>query len=168
MEDHLAFVFLVIVIAFFICHLPRIILSIHEMWTVNITIKCAQRGHWSFPIWALIMSQFSHFLLVINSSINCLIYCMLSSRFRKIVAQYAKKWGCYKPSPPPSIETPPEAAQPLNENNDEEVNRPLLKERFFGSTTQSLWFLYSFEIKLIGLSFYITGTSSKWTYLHLK
>ena len=126
MEDHLAFVFLVIVIAFFICHLPRIILSIHEMWTVNITIKCAQRGHWSFPIWALIMSQFSHFLLVINSSINCLIYCLLSSRFRKIVAQYAKKWGCYKPSPPPSIETPPEAAQPLNENNDVEVNRPLI------------------------------------------
>ena len=121
MEDHLAFVFLVIVIAFFICHLPRIILSIHEMWTVNITIKCAQRGHWSFPIWALIMSQFSHLLLVINSSINCLIYCLLSSRFRKIVAQYAKKWGCYKPSPTPSIETPPEVAQPLNENNDEEV-----------------------------------------------
>ena len=130
MEDHLAYVFLVIVIAFFICHLPRIILSIHEMWTVNITIKCAQRGHWSFPIWALIMSQFSHFLLVINSSINCLIYCLLSSRFRKIVAQYAKKWGCYKPSPTPSIETPPEAAQPLNENNDEEVNRSLLKEIF--------------------------------------
>ena len=122
MEDHLAYVFLVIVIAFFICHLPRIILSIHEMWTVNITIKCAQRGHWSFPIWALIMSQFSHLLLVINSSINCLIYCLLSSRFRKIVAQYAKKWGCYKPSPPSSIETPPEVAQPLNENNDEEVN----------------------------------------------
>ena len=96
LEDHLAIVFLVIVSAFFICHLPRIILSIHEMWIVEITIECARRGKYSFPIWAIIFNKFSHLLLVINSSINCLIYCLLSSKFRKIFLQTAKKWGCLK------------------------------------------------------------------------
>ena len=95
-EDHLAIVFLVIVSVFFICHLPRIILSIHEMWIVETTIECARRGKYSFPIWAMIFNKFSHLLLVINSSINCLIYCLLSSKFRKIISQRAKKWGCMK------------------------------------------------------------------------
>ena len=34
-------------------------------------------------MWALAFSQVSHILLVINSSTNCLVYCLLSSRFRE-------------------------------------------------------------------------------------
>ena len=103
-EDHLAIVFLVIVSVFFICHLPRIILSIHEMWIVEITIQCARQGKYSFPIWAIIFNKFSHLLLVINSSMNCLIYCLMSSKFRKIFSQRAKKWGCLKSETAVNIE----------------------------------------------------------------
>lgn len=96
MEDNLAVIFMGIVGVFLLCHMPRILLSIHEMWTVNDTLRCAEQGHKVFPLWALIFSQFSHLLLVINSSVNSLIYCLISSRFRQAAIDKARKWGCLK------------------------------------------------------------------------
>ena len=92
----MAVIFMGIVGAFLICHMPRILLSLHEMWIIDDTLKCAKSGRKVFPLWALIFSQISHMLLVTNSSVNSLIYCMLSSRFRKAAIEKAKKWGCIK------------------------------------------------------------------------
>ena len=73
-------------------------------------------GRWIFPIWALIFSKCSHLLLVINSSINCLIYCLLSSKFRKVAAQKARKWGCLKDRANVIIEDV--AQEPLNPKSE--------------------------------------------------
>ena len=37
----------------------------------------------AFPLWPLVLGHVSHFLLVLNSSGNCLIYCLMSKKFRK-------------------------------------------------------------------------------------
>ena len=35
-----------------------------------------------FPVWSLVLGAFSHFLMVFNSSINILFYCVFNSQFR--------------------------------------------------------------------------------------
>ena len=36
-----------------------------------------------FPVWALILGSISHFLMVINSSMNILFYCVFNKQFRE-------------------------------------------------------------------------------------
>jgi hypothetical protein len=89
-EDNLAVIFMGIVLVFLVSHLPRIFLSLHEMVVIKQALECTQAGKKSFPLWALVVGYFSHFLLVINSSGNCLIYCMLSSKFRLQAVKYTR------------------------------------------------------------------------------
>jgi hypothetical protein len=44
---------------------------------------CNDLGLHGFSLWSLVLISISHFLLVLNSSINILIYCLLSSKFRE-------------------------------------------------------------------------------------
>ena len=81
-EDKLASILIWIVIAFLVCHFPRILLSFHEMLVIRNTLKCRKEGYFSFPLWALQLAEFSHVLLVLNSSLNGVIYCMFSSKYR--------------------------------------------------------------------------------------
>ena len=92
-EDNLAVIFMGIVMVFIVCHFPRVLLSIHEMLIIKRTLRCQAFGKRSFPFWAIITSQFSHLLLVINSSVNSLIYCMLSSKFRMQAWRHARSWA---------------------------------------------------------------------------
>ena len=115
MEDNLATIFIGMVTVFLICHLPRLFLGLHEAWITNQTISCAKAGFSPFPLWATIMNQFSHLVLVINSSVNCLIYCVMSSRFRQAARQRAQDWGCFKKS-----DDNPEAG-PETKNNPETI-----------------------------------------------
>ena len=89
-EDNLAVIFMGIVLVFLVSHLPRIFLSLHEMFVIKDALECSKAGKKSFPLWALIVGYFSHLLLVINSSGNCLIYCLLSSKFRTQARRYTK------------------------------------------------------------------------------
>ncbi|XP_059098618.1 FMRFamide peptide receptor frpr-18-like [Tigriopus californicus] len=82
-EDNLAIVFMGIVLVFLICHSPRLILSMHEMMIIHDAMKCqAQRLH-PFHAWTLITMCVSHLLLVINSSINMILYIFLNESFRR-------------------------------------------------------------------------------------
>ncbi len=103
-EDNLAIIFMGIVLVFLVCHFPRILLSIHEMWIMEDILKCSKAGRKVFPLWALIFSMVSHLFLVINSSVNSLIYCILSSRFRLAVMKRVKRIGCLR-SPSPTMTT---------------------------------------------------------------
>ena len=87
-EDNLAVIFMGIVIVFLVCHFPRIFLSIHEMLVIRNTMACQNKGYYSFPMWALLFAQFSHILLVLNSSMNSVIYCMVSSKYRAQALKY--------------------------------------------------------------------------------
>ena len=63
LDEHLAVVFGGIVTAFFICHLPRMVLSIHEMVIIDFALECSKYNMRGFPLWALILSKISHLLL---------------------------------------------------------------------------------------------------------
>ena len=90
MEDNLALVFIGIVAVFLVCHMLRVGLNFHEMLVIDEAMACSQARQRSFPKWAIITNFFSHFLLVINASINMIIYCILNSAFRSQFIQILK------------------------------------------------------------------------------
>ncbi len=55
---------------------------------------CEEHGHVpGFSLWSLILINVSHFLLVLNSSTNILIYCLLSSKFREQCSMLVRRVG---------------------------------------------------------------------------
>ena len=86
-ENHLAKIFIAIALIFFFCHLPRIFLNIQEMWLVGNLDDCSINGKFAIPFWSLILAELSQLSLIVNSSINCLIYCVMSPKFREKVKQ---------------------------------------------------------------------------------
>ena len=87
-EDHLAMIFLGFIFVFLLCHLPRILLDIHELVTREHYINCFKFGHRDFPAYISISIFISHVMLVISSATNLLIYCSLSSTYRKEVRDF--------------------------------------------------------------------------------
>ena len=67
-----------IVVVFIICHCIRSIINTYEC--IQLAIY-GQLKHW--PDWIQTLVHVNHFALVVNSSINILIYCCLSSKFRE-------------------------------------------------------------------------------------
>ena len=87
-EDHLAMIFLGFIFVFLICHLPRILLDIHELITRDYYQKCRYYGYRDFPAYITISIVISHVTLVLSSATNLLIYCSLSSTYRKEVCAF--------------------------------------------------------------------------------
>jgi len=101
-EDNLAVIFMGIVLFFLISHLPRMLMGIHEVvvhrqtrytWLLSSNVTntshfllfcraCEEARRRPWALWVHLVTAFSHLLLVINGSVNSLIYCVLSSRFR--------------------------------------------------------------------------------------
>ena len=89
---------------YFLCflgtNLPRILLDINEAATIRQARLCSDAGKNEFPLWSLLCLSVAHFLLVVNSSINVVIYCLLGSKFRgefvKIIDLFAYRMGCRK------------------------------------------------------------------------
>ena len=82
-EDNLAAIFMGFVFVFLICHMPRLFLNIHELIVMEGAMKCQMYNQEPFSMWSLILINVSHLLLVLNSSTNILVYCFMSSKFRK-------------------------------------------------------------------------------------
>ena len=59
---------------------------------------CTEKGRQGFSVWSLVLISVSHLLLVFNSSINILIYCFLSSRFRKECKMLVKRMSAKRPN----------------------------------------------------------------------
>ena len=83
----MAVIFMGFILVFLVCHLPRLLLNIHELATIQHAMICQSAGMEPFPMWSLITISCSHFLLVVNSSTNIFIYCFLSSKFREECAK---------------------------------------------------------------------------------
>ena len=45
--------------------------------------SCKETELGGFPIWIIILGFVSHILLVLNSMVNLLIYCLVGTKFRK-------------------------------------------------------------------------------------
>ena len=65
------------VILFVICHLPRVLLDLHEVATLEQLHRCGP-AQWTFPI-----ISFSHIFLVVFCSSKLLIYCYISSQIKQ-------------------------------------------------------------------------------------
>ena len=83
-----------IIISFFVCHILRVVLNLEEMIYFeelkeieDMKLDCV-----GVQFWTAIASDWSHFLLQVNSSINLFIYGCLSKRFKKAIK--TKVFGC--------------------------------------------------------------------------
>ena len=63
------------------------------MVTIERSVRCTKVGAPPFPLWVLCFNYISHVLLVLNCSVNSLIYCGLSSRFRTQTMVYIGRLG---------------------------------------------------------------------------
>ena len=87
-EDRLAVIFLVIILGFIFCHLPRVGIDVHEILTLEHSNMCKEAKMPNiFPAWSFVGVYVSHFCLAINATMNMLIYCFMSPMFREEVVQ---------------------------------------------------------------------------------
>ena len=82
-EDNLAIVFMGFILVFLCCHLLRIVIDCHELLTLEEANACRNSGVSGVPAWSSLVINVSHVMLTVNSAINILIYCGLSSKFRE-------------------------------------------------------------------------------------
>ena len=82
-EEKMAMIFLTISLLFLICHFPRSILLVYELFFVKNHYACVKEGYidYSHVVTYLYFSQ--RFFQTINSSVNSAIYCVFSSNYRK-------------------------------------------------------------------------------------
>ena len=93
-EENFFGVLLMIIVTFLVCNALRIFLNMHEIFVIDQIqlCKCSELG--GFPVWVLILGFISPVFLVFNSSVNLIIYCIFSEKFRKelrIVMSYYTK-----------------------------------------------------------------------------
>lgn len=85
-EINLCLILLCIVLVFFLCHSARIILDIIEFSHVEQVINCpriAAHQLWAPPYWAQVLYYVSHMMMMLNSSVNFVIYCLVGHTFRR-------------------------------------------------------------------------------------
>ena len=74
---------------FALCHSLRIFLNIHECWNVQRFHEERARGCSGVRFWVLILVPISDLLVVLNSSLNFLVYIIFDKSFQDVLKQYA-------------------------------------------------------------------------------
>ena len=91
-EFNLAKVMMSIVIVFFILNIPKMSLSLYEVSTIPNILECYERHcpyHISSKRWLL--DSIIRYLVLLNSSINFIIYCFVGSNFRSTLVLFLQK-----------------------------------------------------------------------------
>ena len=91
-ENRQAVILFAIIILFFICHLPRMFLNLHEALTFEQKKRDYLHGCRGVPLWILIIGLLSHLLLTCNSAFNFILYCAMSEVFRHELILLLKRW----------------------------------------------------------------------------
>ncbi|TRY69570.1 hypothetical protein TCAL_07634 [Tigriopus californicus] len=85
-ENGLAIILVGIVLVFMVCHASRFFLAFYHVSVSETTQRCLEseprNADSEPPEWLYIVSAINHLMLMINSSVNFLIYCAVGSRFR--------------------------------------------------------------------------------------
>ena len=91
-NDNLAPILFGVVIVFVICNSLRVILNIYDSAIVEDIIECEKQKVGRYPpAWILCTISVSHLLLMVNSSVNFVVYCVAGKRFRSILAKKIRK-----------------------------------------------------------------------------
>jgi hypothetical protein len=89
--DKLAPVLFGVVVVFVVCNSLRVILNVYDFTVVEGIIVCEKKGVGRLPpAWILCSISVSHLLLMVNSSVNFLVYCMAGTRFRRVFVRKTK------------------------------------------------------------------------------
>ena len=89
-ELNLATVLICIVAVFLICHIPRVVLNCTEFFLVDQIIECPD--HFMPPNWNLCLASVNHALLIINASINFIIYTSVGENFKKSLQKLVERY----------------------------------------------------------------------------
>ena len=88
------------ILSFLVTNLPRVLLDINEAAYIRKAQLCGDAGKNQFPLWSMLCLSVAHFLLVLGSSMNVVIYSLTSSQFRaellKVFDSLAYRLGCRK------------------------------------------------------------------------
>ena len=77
-----------VVLVFVICNSLRVILNIYDSAVVEEIIECEKSNIGRYPpAWIMCTISVSHLLLMANSSVNFLVYCVAGKRFRSTLAR---------------------------------------------------------------------------------
>ena len=87
-EDNLAMIFMGFILVFLVCHLPRMLLDIHELATMQHYEKCRENGFNEYPLYISISIYISHITLVLSTATNLIIYCSVSPTYRKELRKF--------------------------------------------------------------------------------
>jgi len=79
-------ILLTVVLTFLLLNLPRLILGIFEISRFRVVVLCVLSSYnYSVPEWQWVMDQVARYLVVLNSSINFIIYCLAGKQFRCVL-----------------------------------------------------------------------------------
>jgi hypothetical protein len=94
-ERSLYITFFCLTTTFFICHMPRVLLNINEFYMNQQRELCRTRYHrrYTEPDWVIIASAVEQLLLITNSSINFVYYCLVGKTFRNHMCR-SLFWWC--------------------------------------------------------------------------
>ena len=85
------------VLSFIMCHLPRVIFIFYLLYLSPKISECAETQFGPInplPFWAHILKYASNVLVVINSSINSIIYCQFNKKIKSAVLRLARRGIC--------------------------------------------------------------------------
>ena len=103
-EMNLAAILLCIVFLFLVCHFPRILLNVHEIFMLAEMTACGEA--FSPPGWYLCFVSFNHLLLIVNASCNFLIYASVGVKFKTTISKLCCQCAfCCKSSPAAAAST---------------------------------------------------------------
>ena len=60
-EDNMAAIFMGFIVVFLVCHLPRLLLNIHELFTIAHAIECIEARQEGFPLWTGVAIRYEHY-----------------------------------------------------------------------------------------------------------
>ena len=80
-----------IVLMYIICNMPRLVLNLAEYLSYPNAFQTDDCGCIVTHSWLKVLTSISHFLLVVNSSLNFLIYFSIGRRFKMIMKLYFAK-----------------------------------------------------------------------------
>jgi len=80
-EINLSIVLLCIVLVFFCSHAARILLDVYEFSNMDLFMNC--KPHWRPAIFWVSLQYISHFTMILNSSLNFFVYCLVGHTFRR-------------------------------------------------------------------------------------
>ena len=80
-----------IVLLFMICHSLRLFLNFYEMIFIKHVLDCIKNKQSGFPKWFFITKSLSALMLILNSSVNVIIYGAFHSAARSQILMYKGK-----------------------------------------------------------------------------